>query len=147
MLRPSNSSSQVLRIPHALIGATHLIASCHVVLALKAHCHAVEVVLAGSIPLFLIEFVTAWSGTDIFLKACFPQICDELFIDWPCFIGIYPWTYHYKVIQQLSGTARKFSETGLFEYQAYIELYLSRNQDLLLGATFTFRKSLYEDYF
>jgi len=25
--------------------------------------------------------------------------------------------------------------TGLFEYQAYIELYLSRNQDLLLGAT------------
>ena len=24
---------------------------------------------------------------------------------------------------------------GLFEYQAYIELYLSRNQDLLLGAT------------
>jgi len=49
------------------------------------------------------------------------------------------------VIQQLSGTGRKFSETGLFEYQAYIELYLSRNQDLLLGATFTFRKVLYED--
>jgi len=58
-----------------------------------------------------------------------------LFIDWPCFIGIYPWTYHCKVIQQLSGTGRKFSETGLFEYQAYIELYLNRNQDLLLGAT------------
>jgi len=39
------------------------------------------------------------------------------------------------MIQQLSGTGRKFSETGLFEYQAYIALYLSTNQDLLLGAT------------
>ena len=29
-------------------------------------------------------------------------------------------------------TGRMFSETGL-EHQAYIELYLSRNQDLLLG--------------
>ena len=28
-----------------------------------------------------------------------------------------------------------------------VKLYLSRNQDLLLGATFTFRKLLYEDYF
>jgi len=27
------------------------------------------------------------------------------------------------------------SETRRFEYQAYIELYLSGNQDLLLGAT------------
>ena len=42
-------------------------------------------------------------------------------------------------------TGRKFSETGLFEYQAYIELHLSRNQDHLLGATFTFIKVLYED--
>jgi len=39
-------------------------------------------------------------------------------------------------MQQLSGTGREFSETGLFEYRAYIELYLSRNQDLLLCATF-----------
>jgi len=38
-------------------------------------------------------------------------------------------------MQQVSGTGHKFSETGIFEYQAYIELYLSRNQDLLLGAT------------
>jgi len=43
LLRPSNSSSRVSRIPHALIGATHLIAARHVVLALKARCHAVEV--------------------------------------------------------------------------------------------------------
>ena len=42
MLRPSNSSRRVSRIPHALIGATHLIAARHVVLALKVHCHAVE---------------------------------------------------------------------------------------------------------
>jgi len=39
-------------------------------------------------------------------------------------------------MQQLSETGRKFSETGLFEYQAYIEPYLSGNQDLLLGATY-----------
>ena len=43
MLRPSNSSSRVSRIPHALIGATHLIAARHVFLALKARCYAVEV--------------------------------------------------------------------------------------------------------
>ena len=30
------------------------------------------------------------------------------------------------------GLVRKFSEAGLFEYQAYIELYLSRNQDWVL---------------
>ena len=50
-------------------------------------------------------------------------------------MGIYPWTYRRKVIQQLSVTGREFSKTGRFEHQAYIELYLSRNQDLLLGAT------------
>jgi len=27
------------------------------------------------------------------------------------------------------------AETGIFGYQAYIKLYLSRNQDILLGAT------------
>jgi len=43
VLRPSNSSSRVSRIPHALIGATNLIAARHMVLALKARCHAVEV--------------------------------------------------------------------------------------------------------
>jgi len=35
----------------------------------------------------------------------------------------------------VSRTGHKFSETGLFEYRAYIELFLRRNQDLLLGAT------------
>jgi len=74
-------------------------------------------------------------GTDVFLKACFLWICDWLYIYWPCFIGIYLRSYLRKGIQQLSWTSRKFSEAGLFEYQAYIELYLSRNQDLLLGAT------------
>ena len=70
-LRPSNSSSRVSRISHALIGAMHLIAVCHVVLALKARCHAVEVLLACSIPLFLIEFVTAWSWYGHFSKSLF----------------------------------------------------------------------------
>ena len=71
VLRPSNSSRRVSRIPHALIGATHLIAARHVVLALKARCHAVEVLLACSIPLFLIEFVTAWSWYGHFSKSLF----------------------------------------------------------------------------
>ena len=71
MLRPSNSSSRVSRIPQALIGATHLIAARHVVLALKARCHAVEILLACSIPLFLIEFVTAWSWYGHFSKSLF----------------------------------------------------------------------------
>ena len=71
VLRPSNSSSRVSRSPHALIGATRLIAARHVVLALKARCHAVEVLLACSIPLFLIEFVTAWSWYGHFSKSLF----------------------------------------------------------------------------
>jgi len=78
VLRPSNSSSRVSRIPHALIGATHLIAARHVVLAVKARCHAVELLLACSIPLFLIEFVfarnlfvTAWSWYGHFSKSLF----------------------------------------------------------------------------
>ena len=71
VLRPSNSSSRVSRIPHALIGATHLIAARHVVLALKARCHAVEVILDCSIPLFLIEFVTGWSWYGHFSKSLF----------------------------------------------------------------------------
>ena len=71
VLRPSNSSSRVSLIPHALIGATHLIAARHVVLALKAHCYAVEVLFACSIPLFLIEFVTAWSWYGHFSKSLF----------------------------------------------------------------------------
>ena len=71
LLPPSNSSSRVSRIPHALIGATHLIAARHVVLALKARYHAVEVLLACSIPLFLIEFVTAWSWYGHLSKSLF----------------------------------------------------------------------------
>ena len=71
MLRPSNSSGRVSRIPHALIVATHLIAARHVVLVLKARCHAVQSFLACSIPLFLIEFVTAWSWYGHFSKSLF----------------------------------------------------------------------------
>ena len=124
-----------------------LVAARHVVLVLNARCRAVEVLLACSIPLFLIEFVfarnlfvTAWSWYGRFSKSLFSSnlwlVVYRLavlyrLIDWPCFIGIYPWTYHCKVIQQLSGTGRKFSETGLF----WVPGYVSRNQDLLLGAT------------
>ena len=80
-------------------------------------------------------FVTAWSWYGHFSKSLFSLNCDLLHIDWPYFIAIYLWTYRRKVIQQLSGTGHKFSETGPSEYQAYIKLSLSRSQDLLLGAT------------
>jgi len=58
---------------------------------------------------------------------------------WVSFILRHPvQSYHRKGIQQLSWTSREFLEAGLFEYQAYLELYLSRNQDLLLGVTVIF---------
>ena len=55
-----------------------LMAARHVVLALKARCRAVEVLLACSIPLFMVEFVftrnlfvTAWSWYGHFSKSLF----------------------------------------------------------------------------
>jgi len=149
VLRPSNSSGRVSRIPHALISAAPasrrklLVAARRVDFAFKcdARYHAVEFLLACNIALFLIEFVfsrnlfvTAWSWYGHFSKSLFSLNLWLVVYRLAVLFGIYPWTYCRKVIQQLSGTGHKFSETGLFEYQTYIELYL-RNQDLLLGAT------------
>ena len=75
LLRPSNSSGRVSRFLHVLIGAAPASEeNCwarHVVLALKTRCRAVEILLACSIPLFLIEFVTAWSWYGHFSKSLF----------------------------------------------------------------------------
>ena len=98
-----------------------LIAARHVVLALKARCRAVEVLLACSILLFLIEFVfarnlfvSAWSWYGHFSKSLFSLNLWLVAHRLAVFIGIYLWTYRREVMQQLSGTGRKFSETGLF---------------------------------
>jgi len=78
---------------------------------------AVEVLLACNTPLFLIEFafarnlfVTAWSWYGRFIKSL---VSLNLL-------------YRASICERIAAS-RKFSETGLFEYQVYIELYLSRN--------------------
>jgi len=59
------------------------------------------------------------------ILSCDCRTCVWIYVNYRIFIAV----------AETFGTGRKFSETGLFKYQAYIELYLSRNQDLLLGAT------------
>jgi len=76
LLRPSNSSGRFALSSRvdwcsACERRKLLIAARHVVLALKARCRAVEVLWACSIPLFLIEFVTAWSWYGHFSKSLF----------------------------------------------------------------------------
>jgi len=87
VLRPSNSSGWVSRIPQALISAApanrrncwYQLAAWSLLLKCDARCHAVEFLLACcNIPLFLIEFVfarnlfvTAWSWYGHFSKSLF----------------------------------------------------------------------------
>jgi len=50
---------------------------------------------------------------EVFLKACFSEICDWLYMNWPWFISNYLWTYRHNGIQQFRWTGRKFSEAVL----------------------------------
>jgi len=99
------------------------LAAWSLLLKCDARCRAVKFFWPVKVTLFLIDFVnlfvTAWSWYGHFSKCLFSLNLwlVVLHIDWPCFFGIYLWTYRCKGIQELSWTSRKFSEAGLFEYQ------------------------------